>query len=261
MKKTIPIFLVIILLSLTAATQDSVPELITDRPDQTESSSLVPNKMIQIETGFVFENNETSNNKLRSYAYNTSLLRYGLMKNLELRMGLEYLGDIAESKSSNEKNSTSGFSPLYVGFKTKIIEEKDCMPEIAFLGAMTLPFSANENYKPSNPAANMRFAFSHTLSDQFSLGYNLGAEWDGDSTIPGYFYSLALGIGLSQNLGMFIESYGLMMEDNNGEHLLDTGFTYLIMPNIQIDISGGLGLNSNAIDHFISAGISIRLPR
>lgn len=261
MKKTIPIFIIIILFSVTGATQDSLPELITDRPDQTESSSLVPHKMIQFETGFMYENNETSDSKFRSYAYNTSLIRYGLMKNLELRLGLEYLGDVVESKSNNEKNSMSGFGPLYLGFKTKIAEEKGCMPEVAFLGAMTLPSSANENYKPSNPAANMRFAFSHTLSNKFSLGYNLGAEWNGDSAIPEYFYSLALSVGLSQKFGMFIESYGLMMKDNNGEHLLDTGFTYLILPNIQIDISGGLGLNSNAIDHFISAGISIRLPR
>ncbi len=42
---------------------------------------------------------------------------------------------------------------------------------------------------------------------------------------------------------MFIESYGLILKESEGEHLLDMGFTYLVRPNIQLDISGGIGLN------------------
>ena len=38
--------------------QDNGAELITDRPDQTESSAVVPRKLLQIETGFLMENNE-----------------------------------------------------------------------------------------------------------------------------------------------------------------------------------------------------------
>jgi hypothetical protein len=125
---------------------------------------------------------------------------------------------------------------------------------------MVMPFTADKVFRPSYPAANMRFAFAHTLSNRVSLGYNLGAEWDGESAIPAYFYSVALGIGLSDKFGMFIESYGQTPEESKGEHLLDMGFTYLVMPNLQLDISGGIGLNDKAIDNFISMGLTIRLP-
>jgi hypothetical protein len=154
----------------------------------------------------------------------------------------------------------SGLSPLYAGFKIKIAEEDGWKPEIAFLGSLVLPFTANEDYKPDHPAASMRFAFAHTLSNRFSLGYNLGIELDGESPVPGYYYSIVLGIGITDHLGMFLESYGLIPEDGNAEHLLDTGFSYLLLPNLQFDISGGLGINENAINNFISTGLSIRLP-
>ena len=250
----------LIMIAGSVKAQVTVPELVTDRPDQTESSSVVPLKSLQVETGFVLENKNNDHNKIKSYAYNTTLLRYGLLSNLELRLGLEYLGNKIKNISSGTEENYSGLSPLHAGFKVNISAEKGWMPEIAFMGAMELPFTANEFYRPSYPAANMRFAFSHTLSDRLELGYNLGVEWDGDSAVPDYFYSIALGAAITDKLGMFLEAYGLIQEENEGEHLLDMGFTYLITPNLQFDISGGIGLNNQTIDNFLSAGLTVRLP-
>lgn len=252
--------LVFLVISVFARAQDIVPELITDRPDQTESSAVVPLKSLQIETGFMLETDETDLIQETSYAYNTTLLRFGLLENLELRMGLDYLGQKVAIKNTDTTNTISGFSPIYTGFKVKIADEDGWKPEVAFLGGLVLPFTANEKFKPEYTAANIRFAFSHTLSDRFSLGYNLGAEWDGETAIPGYFYSLALGISVSNRLGTFIESYGLIPEEGGSEHLFDAGFTYLVMPNFQLDVSGGIGLNSNAINNFVSLGLTYRLP-
>ena len=254
------LLVICIFASFYGIAQEEIPELITDRPDQTESAAVVPIKSLQIETGFIVENNETSSFSQKSFAYNTSLLRYGLLNNVELRLGLEFLGDREDNKNTDIRNSISGLSPLSVGFKIKIMDEKGCSPEIAFLGGMNLPFMADDNYKPSYSSANMRFAFAHTLSDRFSLGYNIGAEWDGETANPAYFYSVALGVGITNNLGMFVESYGLLPEVGVGENLIDVGFTYLLAPNIQFDISGGLGINDEAIDNFVSVGLSIRIP-
>jgi hypothetical protein len=105
----------------------------------------------------------------------------------------------------------------------------------------------------------MRFAFSHTLSDHFSFGYNLGAEWEAE-TGPGYFYTAALGIGLTEKVGMFVEGFGLFATGADNKHLADAGFTWLLLPNLQFDISGGIGLNEAASDFFISTGLSYRIP-
>jgi len=248
-------------LSLSLYAQNKVNELITDRPDQTESSMVVPEKKLQIESGFLMETDEENIYEQKSFAFNTTLLRYGLLENFELRLGFEYLGEKIKTGSSGDDYNTYGFSPLYAGFKVKIADEDNRRPEIAFIGGLVLPFTAGNDFRPDHTAANIRFALSHTLSDKLSLGYNLGAEWDGISAIPGYFYSLALNLGISDRFGMFTEGFGLIREKGDTEHLLDTGFTFLLMPNLQFDISAGIGVNEHAIDNFISFGFSYRIPK
>lgn len=251
--------IILILLSISVKAQNESTELITDRPDQTESSVVVPLHYLQIESGFVMENSNTQWSKHKAFAYNSTLLRYGLLSNFELRLGLEYLGENETIKNSNTSNKISGLSPLYTGFKVKITEEKEWKPKFAFLGGLILPFTAGDDFKPEYPAADIRFAFSHTLSDRFSLGYNLGAEWSGETAVPSYFYSVSLGAVLTDNLGMFVESYGHLQESVKAEHLLDAGLTYLLLPNFQLDISGGIGIQ-NSIDNFISMGFTYRIP-
>lgn len=254
------LFLVLFVSPWCVNGQDDVPDLITDRPDQTESSSVVPYKSLQIETGFVMENKATTLVEQKAFAYNTTLLRYGLLENFELRLGLEYLQDEVSIKHTDTTHISSGLSPLYLGFKVKIADEDGWKPEIAFLGGLVLPFTAHQDFKPSYSAANIRFSLAHTLSDNISFGYNLGAEWDGDSPVPGYFYSAALGYGMGDKLGMFVEAYGLFYGDGESEHLFDVGFTYLVLPNFQLDVSGGVGFNDLAIDNFVSFGLTYRLP-
>lgn len=244
------------MLSLNISAQERIPELITDRPDQTESSTTVPLKSLQIETGFLRESKTEFSSLSQSYAYNTSLLRYGLFDNLEFRLGWEYLG---EKKATNPL--LRGSSPLYTGFKIKINEESGLLPEIAFLGGLVLPFTANTAFKTDQTAGNMRFSMSHTLSEKVSIGYNLGAEWDGNTAIPGYYYSLVFGLAATDKIGIFTEAYGLIPESGQAEHLLDAGFTFLVFSNLQLDLSGGIGLSEAAITNFISFGLTYRLDR
>lgn len=248
----------LLLTNIIIQAQDPAPELITDRPDQTESSAVVPLRSLQIETGFIMENDETSLVRQRSFAYNTTLLRYGLLGNFELRLGVEYLGEKVKFKSTETTSIVSGLSPVYAGFKMKIAEEKGWRPEIAFLGALDLPFLASDSFKPEYTGAHLSFAFAHTLSERFSIGYNLGAEWDGDTAIPSYFYSVSLGAGISRRLGSFMESYGHLPEDGQHEHLMDAGLTFLVSPNFQLDFSCGIGLQ-NSIDNFVSFGLTYRI--
>ena len=255
------LILVLFLASAFVNAQEKVPELITDRPDQTESSTVVPLKSLQIETGFMLANKKNMFVKQKYFAYNSTLLRYGLLENFELRLGMGYLGEEVFIKNTHVTNISSGLSPLYTGFKVKIADENGWKPEIAFLGGLVLPFTANDDFKPEYSAANIRFSFAHTLSNKLSLGYNLGAEWDGETAIPRYFYSIALGIGLTDKLGMFVEGFGTMIEESDSEHLFDAGFTFLVLPNFQLDLSGGIGLNDNAIDNFVSIGCTFRLPK
>ncbi|MBN2262439.1 MAG: hypothetical protein JW735_05965 [Prolixibacteraceae bacterium] len=79
--------------SLIVTAQNEGFELVTDRPDQTESSAVVPKNALQIESGFILEQETPNLLNEKHFTYNTTLMRYGLFNNFELRLGFEYLGN------------------------------------------------------------------------------------------------------------------------------------------------------------------------
>jgi len=235
--------------------------IITDRPDQTESAALVPKRFLQVETGAFYETLELNNIKTKTTVFNTTLLRYGLLDNLELRVGFSNSEVKQEFRGNNLNDITSGFSPLAIGVKIGVTEEKGLLPEIAFLSHINFPFLASQDFKTKSTGIDFRFSFAHTLSEKSSLGYNMGMAWDGEITTANYVYTIAYGYSISNNVGAFIEIYGDLPEDSHFNHFWDTGLTYLISDNIQLDVSGGTGLSKNIQDLYLSAGISFRLPQ
>ena len=232
----------------------------TDRPDQTEASNLVPKNFLQIETGAFYETVEVNDLKSKATTFNTTLLRYGLLDNLELRVGFDFTEVKREFRGRELTDRLSGFSPLLLGVKIGIAEEKGFLPEIAFIGHINMHGFASTDFKTKSTGTDFRFSLAHTLSEKSSLGYNIGMAWDGDITTASYLYTLAYGYSISDKVGAYIELYGDIPENSSFNHLWDAGFTYLINDNIQLDISGGTGITQNVQDLFLSAGISVRIP-
>jgi hypothetical protein len=64
-----------------------VPEIVTDRPDVTEASTVVPKDSLQIENGFT----QTSDHGTGTLDLSESLVRYGLSDRTELRFDVPNL--------------------------------------------------------------------------------------------------------------------------------------------------------------------------
>jgi len=247
---------VLMICTVTLNAQTDKPDLVTDRPDQTEAPSLVPRGGLQIETGFIYEKDKEENVEVTNYTYNTTLIKYGVNDNLELRFITEYLGERAKVDETSI-SKVQGFSPIALGVKLRIAEEKGFWPQTSMIGHINLESGSTE-FAPEHTAADFRFTFAHTLSDKFALSYNLGAEWDGENPQATFLYTLSLGYGITDRLGVFVETYSFFPEDNDADHRFDAGLTYKLTPVLQWDVSGGFGLSSNAPDSFISTGLSAR---
>jgi len=233
--------------------------LVTDRPDATESPTVVPAGYIQIETGAKIEESEFGFLKETTTTYNTTLLRYGLLDNLELRVGWDFNEIKTESNSLTSAGVQSGLSPLLFGAKVAITEEKKWLPEIGIIGHIFLPFTASNDFRPETTGVDFRFSFAHTLSEKSSIAYNLGAQWGDDSPEAAYIYTIAYGYSITDSFGLYAELYGDFPEDNKANHLWDAGLTYLLSNSIQLDATVGSGITEGQ-QLLLSAGISIRLP-
>ena len=247
--------------ALIVCAQEETPEMITDRPDATESPNTVPVGTLQVETGAFYETFEDDANfKTETLGYNTSLFRYGLLDNLELRVGFNFEEAQATIGGQKLDDVASGFSPLLLGVKVEIAEEKGLLPEIGLLGHLQLPFTAGSDYKPTTTGADFRFSFAHTLSKKSSFAYNLGAQWGNDSPEIAYVYTLVYGYSISEKLGFYAELYGDLPENTRANHLWDAGFTYLVSNNVQLDATVGSSITEGQ-DLLLAAGVSFRLPK
>ena len=232
--------------------------LVTDRPDATEASSTVGKGTLQFETGGLYESYEEGNLKSENYTFNTMLIRYGVLENLELRLGWDFVEGTNKINNNKLDNVTSGLSPLLLGMKIDIAEENGCMPEIALIGHVFPVFSASADYRPEYTSIDFRLSLSHTLSEKSSLGYNIGAEWGNDSPEASAIYTLAYGYSINDKFGMYAELYGDLPEDNKANHYWDAGFTYLVSNDLQFDTYLGTSITEGQ-DILFGLGLSYRV--
>ncbi len=244
-------------LSFSLFSQDTlnVPGLVTDRPTQSESPVIVPAGFFQVETGFI---HEFVTSDITNTFYNTTLLRYGLIKGLEIRLGMDYLKNV-EQWNENTEFITRGTTPVFISSKIHIAREQGIWPEVAFCAGLGIPKTGAGVFMTSYLAPSLKVIASHTIGSNFSLGYNIVAAWDGETAQPTGIYTVSLGMSVSEGIGIFIENYAYFRK-GFFDFRSDAGITWLLKKNLQVDLSGGLGLNKKAPNGFISCGISWRVP-
>lgn len=240
--------LLLLILSITNIKAQEAP-IQLDRPDQTECAYIVPKNYIQLENGFTFEKINAS---AGSVAYPSTLWKYGVNEKFELRL----ITELVSVKENNVKQA--GLLPITAGFKANLCQEKGFIPMISFIGHITTANWGSKKFHTRYVAPAFRFTMQHTLSDKISLGYNLGAEWDGDTPAPTWIYTLTTGLSITEKLGGYIEVYGFAPQDGKTDHRFDGGITYLLSHNTILDISGGSHLNNVTPGGYIALGFSFR---
>jgi hypothetical protein len=243
------------------------PELVTDRPDQTESATVVPRGYYQFELGWTHASFDIDGVESSADSFPETLVRIGLSNKVELRIGFDgYQWDDTAGPGSP---GSEGFTDTSLGVKIGLAEEQGARPQLAVIAGLGLPSGAEE-LTDSRVVPAFAFSFAHTLSERFSLGYNLGALWLTQTDDQGYestavtgLWTVALGIGITERWGAFVEAFGNPVISALGESSssLDGGFTYLVRPNVQLDLTGGFGLSGDAPEWFAGLGVSFRVPR
>ncbi len=236
----------------TGMAQPEPPAISTDRPDQSESPFIVPEKHLQIETGFVYTRAAAAG--LSAYDLATTLLRYGLSPRWEIRFGAAYR--MESVKVAGKTGATAGVSGLLIGSKIHLWSENGRLPETAAMISLNLP-AGNDAFSPSKMLTKLLLAMSHTLSDRFSLSYNLAVEQNEPRGLT-RFFSLSLGTGLTPRAGAFVELYGSAKNGWDFHTAMNAGLVYQPRRNLQLDTSAGYALTDGS--WFINAGVAVRMP-
>ena len=259
--KKIFILLISFFLVMPLFAQDDHPPIVTDRPDQTESAMTVPLKTLQIESGFTFGWNEKDGIETKELGFLNALLRCGVLKRLEVRLGAAFAGLDTKDAITDETTQKSGMLPLAVGLKWNMLYGDGPIPTLAFLTAVDIPPLASKDFDDGNVLHRIVLAGSWELSKTFGLGFNFGTIADWKQSDFTTLYTTSLGISILKWLGAFVEFYGFLPAGEYSDHRFDMGFTFPVRHNLQFDISGGMGISKNSPDGFASFGFAWRIPR
>jgi hypothetical protein len=232
--------------------------LLTDRPGISESPFPLDRGDIQVESGSNFELDNNPDLQRQSVTYFSTLIKYGLSDRFELRMQTEYMRNQAYDKLNDTYDKAVGWLPLMAGTKILLLKAKGIQPQISFIGYLKLSL-ATGIYQPHYTAPVLKLSAAHSLNDDLSLGYNMGAAWNGEDSNAGGLYSFYLNQTIFQKLGAFMELYGFFGPGYEPDHRVDTGFTYQVSNKVQIDFSGGVGFSDNSPDGFLNMGMAWRI--
>lgn len=245
--------------------------LVTDRPDQTESSIAVRPGVIQVELGWLYTSETEVGTELKTHTVPQSLLRIGVIPGLEARVGFagwmrSELVDRQDPASTTA--ATNGVGDLELGFKYQVPQPDGSRADLAILGGATVP-TGQAGFGSERVDPNIRLSFSTALGPRVSLGSNIGASWtssgttSGTETLVDLLYTAVVGVALTNRFGAFAESFGgvALEASRPSTHAFDGGVTFLVSPNFQLDMSGGVGLSAAAADWFVGAGMAFRVGR
>jgi hypothetical protein len=195
------------------------------------------------------------------------LIRVGLAHRLEGRLGFDGWTR-RESAGAGGSGSESGVGDLALQFKYRFLDARALVPQAAVIAGVTLP-TGQSGFSAERVDPSVRLAFSHELSERVGLGYNAGVQWVSEAgplgpvTVASGVYTAVVGLAVAPRVGAFAEVFGEVTLETPrvASHSVDGGFTFLLADNLQLDVSAGRGISEAAEDWFVSAGISVRLPR
>ena len=214
-------------------------QIITDRPSETDSPYVIETRHIQVESGISLDEIQSRIN---------SLVRIGILNGVELRINSNYI--INDEISFQNKSS---FGDFELGSKFTILDKDNVSTNISFLTYLSIP-TAQEVFSNNEYGFLNKLLVTHNLNYDsqivYNIGYNKFTNYDGQ-----YIYSLLYGKTLS-SFSIFFELFG-----NSNSHIskfnFDSGITYLMNNDKQLDLSVGKGLNNNLF--FVKLGFSIRI--
>ncbi len=243
--------------------------LVTDRPDFTESTEAIPVGRFQLEMGYTFTYDREDDVRTRDHTAPELLLRMGVVDNFELRFawaGYSYTETRDTARNSAGRRVSDevwdqGANDFELGFKLKIAEQDGLRPNLAILGAMSFPTGSN-NISPGDVEPLLGLLWAYDLSDDVGLAgqFLVGTPVEDGRRYVQSAASLSLGVSLTERLGTYVEYFGIYHNTRESDcaHTVNSGFTYLINNNLQFDIRAGVGLNEEADDFFAGAGLSWR---
>ena len=251
-KHAIILAILLVYHSTVSAKVDGCPsikdEIITDRPDVTNSSVVVPPGSLQIENGVSFSARDGN----RVIDGTNTRLRAGIAS------CLEFLVDTPTYFANVRSPQNSGFSDVAPALKWQTSPVPGKIGLSAVFG-VALP-TRTANIASAGAQPYLQFPWSWELR----RGWGLRGMFT-EFFRPSYPTSkritettFVIEKKVTERASLFVEYVGDYPESGSPAQFLNSGGLYRLSPNQQLDFHVALGLNHNAPSYVVGVGYSVR---
>ncbi|MBZ5723368.1 MAG: transporter [Acidobacteriia bacterium] len=236
--------------ALPCFAQNPPPEIVTDRPDVTESGVVVPLGSLQFENGFAW----TRDHGRDTLDLSETLIRLGLWRRTEIRFVTpNYIS------ATDGRPDPSGFDDVGVSVKHQLGPLPGRFDLAVIVGA-SLPTGAHDvSTHAFDPF--LKFGWSRDLADGWSLGgmQSLFYATEDGRRNPTWEPTFYLEREITKRPDAFVEYAGDYPRTGGARQLLHCGAAYRPTPRHQVDFHFGFGLSHAAPNRFFAAGYSFRI--
>lgn len=235
---------------------EEIDALITDRPDFTESAQTIAAGRVQIEGGASFERAGSA----KTTTFGETLIRVATGTKSELRIGVpSYL-------SIRDGVGNSGLDDGSLGVKFALAPGSGFgfkRPALAVIVATGVPSGARR-IAARTYAPEVKLVAAVDLNRRLSFATNVGVArpTDGRERFTQFIGTASFAYGVSEKIGAYLEGFAFSKTDatGNGARFLNTGLTFLVNPDFQLDARVGLGVNNDVggPDFFGGIGLARR---
>ena len=244
-------------------------ELTTDRPDLTESPITVDAGHFQIEAdiaNYRYDRYKNDGNDTRSKAWNIAPvnLKAGLTNNTDLQIIIDnYVKQTESDKVAGTRERNDGFGDITMRLKHNFIGNDGGNFALGIMPFVKFPTNQN-NLGNDDVEGGVIVPFSF----DFGSGYGLGMmtevdvlkDGDGSGYHPSFVNSASFAVEYTEKLGAYYEIFTEKGTDTGDRWVvsLDTGLTYALTNNLQLDAGINVGVTKAADDLNPFVGISYR---
>lgn len=239
--------LLLALLHLPGAGLLAQNHIVADRPGLGTGSFVVPPSVLQFEAGAQYANVAGSS----FYSFGQFLLRFGLRERLEIQ-GLGNSLEVRRGKGLDRE----GFQDLGVGAKLNLLARGPREANLSLQAQVAFP-SGDEEFSEGTTASTVSLLADLTLSPAVGLGANLGASGLVGDAEDRLFLTLTPSASLPGRTPLDVYGgYAGFFADSGDLHYAEGGITWLLNPDLQLDLNGGVELTSG--DPFVGVGLATR---
>ena len=247
--KKVSLLFVLVLASTFIYAQEELPSVAPDRPGYCWNAEVTPHHKVIWDHGFSYESTSEGANTL---TLSSSVLRYGLFENMELRVGTDFM----MYKDSDALERAFGINPLTIGTKLKVFDGSGILPSIGLLAELQSPHIGSKDLLPSHLAPSLYLIFENDVADWLEIYYNVGEEWDGESATPTTFLGLSLYFSFNDNWGAFVETYNYLHPEDENQYMSEFGLFWQVSRRVQLDMEADLDLKDFRNYYSVGCGVS-----